>query len=405
MGNHISEVVALTQRLVQIESTNVGTFEGEISLFVEDWLKKSTKAEIVRDEFEPGRFNVMATLKGETSHPNLLYLAHMDTVPVGSGWTKDPFAGEIEGNRLYGRGALDMKCGLASAMIAFRDFENECREKGVVPKYDFVFVATGDEEDVMKGADRLVQLGVAHKDSLVLDTEPTNTIRLMPEMAMGAGGQGANQFVAMAHKGKTWFEISTYGKPAHGSTPYAGIDAIIAMAEVVLEIRNRINSYDPDPMMGAPSVCFGTIKGGFNTNIVADSCTITIDMRLSPPLTTEGSYKLVEDAIAAGTARVPGSTGDYKVIAKRPFVVQNDDSFLLAKLRESCKAVLGEDITPFLISGYTDSGVIDGSTGCGNGMSYGPAGEGAHQADEYVLCDSIEENLAVISDLARRILM
>ena len=157
--------------------------------------------------------------------------------------------------------------------------------------------------------------------------------------------------------------------------------------------------------MGKPSVCFGTINGGNNTNIVAESCTITIDMRLSPPLTTEGSYKLVEDAIAAGTARVPGSSGSYKVIAKRPFVLQNDDSFLLAKLRESCKEVTGDDLTPMMITGYTDSGVIDGSTGCGNGMSYGAAGYGAHQADEYVLCDSIEENLAVISNLARRILL
>ena len=76
-----------------------------ISLFVEEWLKKYTKAEIVRDEFEEGRFNVMAKLKGEAQHPNLLYLAHMDTVPVGNGWTKDPFGGEIEGNKLYGRGS------------------------------------------------------------------------------------------------------------------------------------------------------------------------------------------------------------------------------------------------------------------------------------------------------------
>lgn len=402
---NISEVVALTQKLVQIESTNVGTFEGEISLFVEEWLKKYTKAEIVRDEFEEGRFNVMAKLKGEAQHPNLLYLAHMDTVPVGNGWTKDPFGGEIEGNKLYGRGSCDMKCGLAAAMIAFRDFENECREKGTTPKYDFIFVATGDEEDVMKGADRLVALGVADKDSLVLDTEPTNSVRVMKSMAANKIEDGARQFVAMAHKGKTWFEITTKGKPAHGSMPSTGVDAIIAMAEVVLEIRNRIESYAPDPLMGKPSVCFGTINGGNNTNIVAESCTITIDMRLSPPLTTEGSYKLVEDAIAAGTARVPGSSGSYKVIAKRPFVLQNDDSFLLAKLRESCKEVTGDDLTPMMITGYTDSGVIDGSTGCGNGMSYGAAGYGAHQADEYVLCDSIEENLAVISNLARRILL
>ena len=76
------EVIALTQKLVQIESTNVGTFEGEISKFIAEWLSIDTNAEVIRDEFETGRFNVVALLKGRVSHPNLIYIAHMDTVPM-----------------------------------------------------------------------------------------------------------------------------------------------------------------------------------------------------------------------------------------------------------------------------------------------------------------------------------
>lgn len=381
------EVITLTQRLVQIESTNVGTFEGEVSRFISDWLKENTEAEVIRDEFAPGRFNVMATIKGKTDKPNFLCLAHMDTVPVGNGWTKDPFAAEIEGNKMYGRGTCDMKCGVAIGMLVFRDMENYCREKGMTPAMDFTFVATGDEEDVMKGADRLVELGIGNKDSLVLDTEPTNGT------------------IMMGHKGKTWFEISTQGKPAHGSMPATGVDAIIAMSEVILEIRNRINAYPEDPVMGKPSVCFGTIEGGNNTNIVAESCTITIDMRLSPPLTTEASYKLVEDAIAAGTARVPGSSGAYRVIAKRPYVQINNDSVLLKNLQESCLKVTGKKPEALVTTAYTDSGVVDGSTGCGNGMSYGAGGGNVHQADEYADCDSILEAYEVIGDLAKRLLL
>ncbi|RGX54729.1 MULTISPECIES: M20 family metallopeptidase [Anaerotruncus] len=381
------EVIALTRRLVQIESTNVGTFEGEISRFVADWLTQNTKAQVVRDEFEPGRFNVMATLKGKQAHPNLIYVAHMDTVPVGSDWTKDPFAAEIVDGKMYGRGAFDMKAGLACAMIAFRDFEKKCREEGLTPKYDFTFVGSGDEEDVMKGADRLVEIGLADRQTLVLDTEPTS-------------GE-----IYMAHKGKTWFEISTKGKAAHGSTPYKGADAIVAMAEVILEIKNRLDAYPEDPVMGRNTVCFGTINGGFNTNIVADRCAIQIDVRLAPPLTNEGSIKLVEDAIEAATARVPGTSGSYRVIAQRPYVQINEDSFLLKSLQDSCEKITGARPQPLVFTGYTDSGVIDGSTGCKNGMSYGAAGAHEHQADEYVECDSVIQSLEVYKDLTQRILL
>ena len=385
------EVIKLTRDLVRIESTNMGTFEGEISLFIEKWLKENTYSEVVRDEFAPGRFNVYATLKGKVSHPNLIYVAHMDTVPVGNGWTRDPYDPVIEGDRLYGRGSCDMKAGLAAAMIAFRDITVKCHDEGLIPALDFVFIASGDEEDAMLGADRFVDLGIACKDSLVLDTEPSMAGRTAPS-------------IAAAHKGKTWFEISTYGIAAHGSNPGTGADAIVAMSEVVLEIKNRLAQYPVHPVMGASTVCFGTIKGGSNTNIVADQCTITIDMRLSPPLTNESSIQLVEDAIAAATAKVPGTRGSQKVLAMRPYVVEDPDCELIAAIKASCKKVLGKEAETFFITGYTDSGVVAVRTGCVNAMSFGPDGAGIHQADEYVLCETVLETLAVISDVAEGIL-
>lgn len=393
------EVIQLTRQLVNIESTNVGTFEGEVSQFIADWLRTYTKVEVIRDEYAPGRYNVIATLKGKTAHPNLIYIAHMDTVPAGNGWTKEPYGAELDGNKLYGRGACDMKAGVAAAMIAFRDLEKRCREEGITPKYDFVFVASGDEEDAMTGTDRIIDMGIADKDSMVLDTEPT----------MGADRMVKNEnpapSIAVDHKGKTWFEITTHGIASHGSNPAGGVDAIIAMSEVVLEIRNRIQEYPVDPVMGSSSVCFGTIQGGFNTNIVADKCTVTIDMRLAPPLTNESSIKLVEDAIEAGTARVPGAGGEYRVLSMRPYVQRDDNSYLLAELKTTCLEVLGKEANVMFISGYTDSGVIDARTHCGNAMSFGPDGAHIHQPDEYVFCDTVVDTLNVISNLAERILL
>ncbi|MBQ1408008.1 MAG: M20/M25/M40 family metallo-hydrolase, partial [Eubacterium sp.] len=123
------ELIRLTQKLVSIESSNIGTFEKEIGDFVYDWMSSETDTEVVKDEFEKDRFNVVSMLKSESDEPPLLIIAHMDTVPIGEGWEHDPF-GEIVGDRFYGRGAYDMKCGLATAMLAYRDIANEVIRDG-----------------------------------------------------------------------------------------------------------------------------------------------------------------------------------------------------------------------------------------------------------------------------------
>lgn len=396
MNDNNIEVLSLTSQLVRIESTNTGTYEEEASIFVEKWLKKHTRAEITREEIEPGRFNVVAILKGTVPHPNLVYIAHMDTVPLGDGWTTPPLSGKVHDGKLWGRGACDMKSGLAAAMIAFRDIENECREKNITPRMDFVFVASADEEDAMKGADRIVDLGIADKQSLVLDTEPTGAIK-----NAGDYNDDSKLYILMAHKGKSWFEISIHGVSAHGSTPEKGINAIVAMAEVILEIRDRLSVLQTHPVMGASTACFGTISGGMNTNMVADTCTMTIDMRISPPLTVEGSQKLIAEAIEAGTAKVPGSRGEFRVMSRRPFVNEDPDSELMNAVKASCRKMLGREAVSFFAPCYTDSGVIGGRTGNANSMSFGPYGSALHVPDEFVDCQSLVDVTKVLVDVAR----
>lgn len=113
------EEVALTQKLVRIESTNPGAFEYKVSDFVYDFLAQ-TGADVLRHEVKDGRCNIVATLKGEQSGPRLVYICHQDTVPLGDGWHHDPLAAEIIDGRMYGRGSCDMKSGLAAGMLAFR---------------------------------------------------------------------------------------------------------------------------------------------------------------------------------------------------------------------------------------------------------------------------------------------
>lgn len=373
------EVVELLAKLVKIESTNVGKYEKEIGDFVADWLKEQTGLPVIKDEFEPGRFNVVCKLEGDIHDPAFVSIHHMDVVPAGEGWETDPFTPVIKGKYMYGRGAGDMKCGLAVGMLSFRDMVKLNKK----PKRDIIFIATADEEgNVMQGAVQAMKSGYATKSSYALDHEPTNGM------------------IYIRHKGKTWFKITVKGAPAHGSMPWTGVDAIVGMSEVVRGIKQRIDALPVDEEFGESSICFGTIQGGYNTNVVAEKCTITIDMRLAPPLTTEGSLKLVEDAIQEACEKVPGLTGTYEVIAKRPYILQDDSSTLLKELQEAVKEVTGSYVETPVFTGYTDTGVIAAETGNINCMSYGADVLNCHQANECVDLDSVLK----VYEVSKRIL-
>lgn len=377
------EEVALTQQLVRINSTNPGEFEYKLADFVVQWLS-ATGAEISLNEVKDGRCNVIARLRGKVSSPALVYICHMDTVPLGDGWEHEPLAAEITDGKMYGRGSCDMKSGLASGMIAFRNIAAAGREL----ERDFVFIASVDEEDIMLGADQLVKDGIVTAEDYILDAEPTN---------------GA---IKVAHKGKTWFRLDAKGVACHASTPEKGSDAVAAMSEVICAINRRLAQLPVHEELGPCAATFGIIKGGLNLNIVPGDCCCTIDMRLTPPTTNEQSIRLVEDAIAEGCAQVPGTSCEYTVLAQRPAVEKDDGSYLLKMLKAATAEVTGEEAPVDFFPGYTDTAVIAATTGNRNCMSYGPGDLFyAHKPNEFVETDDIVRCTAVMTKLAESILL
>lgn len=383
MNYETLEEIRLTQQMVQIESSNPGTFEAAMFEFVYDWLQRNTSAEIFRKPVHPGRDNIVAILRGKSRGHNLTYICHMDTMPAGEGWEYPPFSAEIIDGKLYGRGACDMKAGLAAAMLAFRNLSR--LEKPL--NYDFQLIATVNEEDAMTGAEQAVRDGYVNADSYVLDAEPTDSR------------------IQVAHKGKTWFELTTHGKTCHASMPQHGCDAIAAMAEIITRVNRKLAELPVHPEMGACSATFGTIRGGWNPYIVPDACTATLDMRLTPPTTNARSAELVREAIAEGLAMVPGATCDCTVTAQRPAIEKDNDSFLLAALRKAVTNVTGGELPVDFFPGYTDTAVIAALTGCRNCMSFGPGSlEQAHRPNEFVPCWEITRSVAVMTRLAEDIL-
>lgn len=149
MENHQSDATFLAQALIRIDSTDPGAYEKNIGDYIFNWLT-SLSVPILKKEVLPGRYNIMAKIQGEIDDPALVYICHMDTVTIGEGWTTDPFGAEVIQGKIYGRGACDMKSGLACALSVFSAMAKEAAS-GKIPKHSFVFIGTVDEEDFMRG--------------------------------------------------------------------------------------------------------------------------------------------------------------------------------------------------------------------------------------------------------------
>lgn len=292
----------LAQDLVRIDSSDPGTYEGRI----EHYIKSLVEARIAKmpaelaaavrvEELEalPDRRNLMVTVPGISDEPRLVYICHMDTVTLGEGWSEgiSPLGAQVIGDDLYGRGSCDMKGGLACALSALFSLLGRVAREKRLPRRGFGLVCSVDEEDFMRGVEAAIRAGWVGSDEWVLDTEPTD-------------GQ-----IQVAHKGRTWFEVTMTGVTAHASQPWKGADAVAAMAECVSCIRHAIQATPAHEELGRSTVTFGQIQGGYRPYVVPDECRVWIDMRLVPPTTTEAATRMVEKAIASAESEVPGCHG------------------------------------------------------------------------------------------------
>ena len=378
------DAIELTKKLVQIESTDPGCYEGNIGEFILDYIKKSG-AETESYDVENGRKIVRGILHGEEEHPALIYICHMDTVVKGDGWIRDAFGAEEDDGKIWGRGSCDMKSGLACALTAFTETAEAVRKSGKKLNHTLMFIGTVDEEADMKGAEAAIQQGWIDKEDWVLDMEPTSGM------------------IQMAHKGRTWFELDVDGVTAHASMPEKGADAIAGISFMIAEIRSKMDQAPKHEELGKSTVTFGQISGGYSPYVVSDHCKVTIDMRLVPPMNTKEAEKIVEAAIKTGEKAVPGVKGSYRLTGDRPPVETHRESGLMENLIASVEKVTGEKAVVSAFSGYTDTAVVAGMTGNLNCMSYGPGNLAqAHKPDEYVEIRDIERCVEVYRELICR---
>lgn len=370
----------LAQELVRIDSSDPGAYEDEIERFIKRLIEQqlaqldSSALDAVQiEELEvlPGRRNLKVTVPGQSDEPRLIYICHMDTVTLGDGWDADiaPIGAVVRDDKLYGRGACDMKGGLACAIAALIHTLERVAADGALPRRGFSLICSVDEEDFMRGSEAAIDAGWVGSREWVLDTEPTD-------------GQ-----IQVAHKGRTWFEIEMAGVTAHASQPWKGADAVAAIAEVACSLRRTFATLPLHEELGPSTITFGQIEGGYRPYVVPDHAKVWVDMRLTPPTDTAAATRMVEQAIAVAVAEaaVPGCHGSYTVTGDRPAIERDPNSPLLAALKRAADDVTDADTTVGFFTGYTDTAVIAGKTGNRNCMSYGPGSLAlAHKPDEYV---------------------
>jgi len=323
---------------------------------------------VAMDEVGPGgRCNVVARWK-VGRQPHLLLIGHLDTVPVGDGWTRDPFGAEVGGGRLYGRGACDMKGGLAAMLAAV----SELRRRGEEPAGDVTLAAVVGEEEDSAGTRAFVGRG-AHADMAVL-SEPT-----------------AMQLV-VSNRGLLNFRVIVTGAAAHASAPALGRNAIIAAAALVLELRavNDELARRAHEVFGPPSLTVGTIHGGTRPYVVPDRCVIELDRRLNPGETSAQVLEELEAAIVRARSRVPWLEAE----------VESGPDYLAFEIPEEHQlvramttAMIAAGIPPRISSwrAASDAGLLVHTAGipC---VLFGPGDleQAAHRPDEWIDLSEVE---------------
>lgn len=356
--------------LVAIDSVNPdlvagGAGEGAVARFIADWLADAG-LEVQLDEVRPGRPNVIAWARGSGGGRTLMLNGHIDTVGVAG--VSAPHTPRVEGGRLYGRGAYDMKAGVAACMLAAA----EARGRGL--RGDVLFTAVIDEECAGLGT-----LAVAERygADAALIAEPTE-LRLVS-----------------AHKGFVWLDVEVQGRAAHGSTPGA-LDAIAKMGGVLVELdalSRRLLAGPAHPLLGTGTVHASLIAGGQERSSYAERCTLAVERRTVPGETPAGAAAELEALVGGLMAADPALRATVSLGLHRAPMETPADALLPSLLRRHGAAVTGAPIAVVGMPYWTDAASL-AEAGIPT-VLFGPAGEGAHALVEWVDLASVGQCVAI----------
>jgi succinyl-diaminopimelate desuccinylase len=366
-----SDAVNLTRSLLQFDTVNPPGRERDCARYagrlLEEW-----GYQVGYHEYEDTRTSVIARAGASERKKPLCLTGHLDVVPLGAQpWSRDPFRGETDGDRLYGRGSSDMKAGVAAILLAARAMANRLSGTPGV-----VIVLTAAEESGCIGSRHLSQnSALLGKAGAVVVGEPTSNYPLV------------------GHKGSLKFHARFKGVSAHGSMPHLGVNAIYKAARAAAALEGFEFRAQPHPVMGAPTLNVGTIEGGNTVNAVPDSASIGVDIRTVPGMSHEAVLGALQEVL---------QDAELDVFSNLPPVWTAPTEDWVQRVFEICKPYLAERLEARTAPYMTDAANLLTVYAGAPAVVLGP-GEAAmaHQTDEYCSMERIRQSVSIYEALIR----
>jgi acetylornithine deacetylase len=361
----MEELVQLLSDLVAINSINPDLTpgapgEGAVAAFIAGWLERAG-LEVHTHEVRPGRPNVVGIARGSGGGKTLMLNGHIDTVGVTG--MKDPHRPRRVGDRLYGRGAYDMKCGVAAIMLAAATAKHHSL------RGDVIVAAVMDEEYAGLGT---MEIAKTYRADAAIIAEPT-------ELQM-----------IIAHKGFVWLEIETQGVAAHGSRPDLGLDAIAKMGPILVEVEQlgrRLRAQPGHPLLGSGSLHASLISGGQELSSYPERCVLSVERRTIPGEDAASVEAEFEALLATVRTRDPELNVTLRRGVDRTPMETPQESEIVQRLLMTAHDVLKR--TPMVTGApyWTDAATL---TQAGiPSVLFGPVGAGAHAVEEWVDLPSV----------------
>lgn len=380
----MSKLIDLLTDLVSIDSVNPdlapgGAGEAAMAEFVAEWGRQNGLETHVQ-EAAAGRLNTVLIARGRGGGKSLMLNAHTDVVGVSG--MDAPFAPKIVDGRMYGRGAYDMKSGLAACLLALK------AAQGMALSGDVIVSAVADEEYGSIGTEALLAEWERWPADAVLIAEPT-------ELA-----------ISIAHRGFVWLEFEVAGVAAHGSRPQLGIDAIVKMGKALLALDaldQKLRAHPTHDLLGSGSLHASFIEGGEEISMIPARCKLLAERRTIPGESAESVQAEAQALLDEIAAKDPDFKAGVKATFSRsPYGIAADHP-LVRTLKRHAEACLCSDI-PIIGSSWWMDAALFGDRGVPT-VVLGPAGAGAHARVEWVDLASVQScqeiYTALIADFCR----
>jgi acetylornithine deacetylase len=370
--------IKLLRDLIAIDSVNPSlvpgaTGEENIALAVAAEMR-AIGLDVEVTEVASGRPNVVGILEGRAPGRALMFCGHTDTVGVAG--MQAPFDPVERDGKLYGRGAQDMKAGVAAMIGAARVLA----ASGRLASGRLILAAVIDEEYASLGAEALVKNWRA--DAAVV-TEPTDLV------------------IGIGHKGFAWIEIATEGRAAHGSRPDEGRDAIFRMGRVLARLEtldHELQARPSHPVLGTASLHASLINGGRELSSYPDRCVLQMERRTITGETDDTALKEVEEILSSLKKEDKEFKGNAKLMFGRP-PYETPSQHELPTALETAITRVGRTTLRGGLTFWTDAAIL-GHAGIPT-VIFGPGGAGLHSTEEYVRIDEVLACRDALVELAR----